>query len=807
MNSTTKTQEKRINTFVRVFAAGMVTLLVVVGLLFDFYRLGSNSWSIRLAFGVVSIIAIQLSLFSRYVSTTVTSLICSFSIVLCATVSAVLLGGDQIFFASLIVASAINAIYFNTTGFVIHCALANLVFVTPILFFGYSLLGAEFSVADHLVRICIFNIINIILYAIISVSGRRLKKSEIHGKTFEIIMDTTPSFMAIVDAQAKIRYISASLAAHLDIMDRRMVKGRPFLDLFKSAEMVDLLHETLHSSGYVEREYALTVDGRPEWILLRSSLMGESRIERFFEWVDITPIIEAKNEAEVAARAKSDFLANMSHEIRTPMNAIFGMTELMFLTDLDDEQTTYTLSIKNAAGSLLQIIDDILDFSKIDANRMQIINERFVFSSVIIAAANIISIKAAAQNLAFTTYVSPGVPLTLNTDEVRLKQILLNLLNNAVKFTREGEVSLHISADRLANDFWRINFTVKDTGIGIKNGDIGKMFGVFEQINTRMNRNIVGTGLGLAICRRLVELMGGEITATSEYGRGSEFQFYIICEGSEPDSAWRRLNSAEFSALCCVPNRFEADSLRWMFDKLCITSDICATPGSFKAKIEVGGYTHVFFGYDSIDIVNDVRADRTRFIFMKGIHERSVSLRAAHGVLNKPVMLMELASLFIESDHRDMLEHKNRRNVKPGAFKTRDVSVLLVDDNPVNLLVGEGLLRQYGISVTSVADGFEAIEKVKVNSYDMILMDYMMPELDGADATREIRAIGGALAAVPIIAMTANVVSGVSETYFSAGMTDYLSKPINIPRLHDLLLKYLPIDKVIQTDLESSDAE
>jgi signal transduction histidine kinase/CheY-like chemotaxis protein len=606
-------------------------------------------------------------------------------------------------------------------------------------------------------------------------------------------METTPSYMMTSGEAAAVDFISVSLANWLGIPDRDLVRGRPLLDLFMG-EMKTMFQEVMEESGYVEKNFEVNIGDKTFWFVLRSSIMDNDKRSRFFEWWDVTPIIEAKNEAVAAARAKSDFLANVSHEIRTPMNAILGMTELMMMNSLEPEQIERASAIKIASMSLLEIVNDILDFSKIDARKMEIIIKPFDFPSFINDTVNLVNIKASGAGLAFTTNIAHDIPPLVNGDELRLKQSLLNILNNAVKFTKSGSISLRVWREPLVNGAMKLNFSVKDTGIGIKSEDIGKLFGVFQQLDTRKNRQIMGTGLGLAITKSLVEMMGGAVTAESVYGKGTTFSFYVLCEGPHRGSLAVIPDPGILRVLCYEPNIYNARAFREMLDDLAVPRDVCIDIAEASKFLNKNIYTHVFFDSSAKAVVTGFRYKQgTRFIQLKEVTDKNEG--DFDGFINRPVLVTTLANTLTGQETATSRLHSD--DTKTGSFQTSGVRILVVDDNPVNLLVAKGLLREYGIDVETAASGQDAIAMVKETEYDIIFMDHMMPGMDGLDATKAIRALGGRHQNGIIIALTANAVADAQKLFRQAGMDDFLSKPIIISNLRQMLLRHLPKEKIL----------
>jgi signal transduction histidine kinase/DNA-binding NarL/FixJ family response regulator len=419
----------------------------------------------------------------------------------------------------------------------------------------------------------------------------------------------------------------------------------------------------------------------------------------------------ALERAEDASRAKGNFLATMSHEIRTPMNAIIGMSDLMRTDNLDKIQRGYFEDIKKMSRSLLEIINDSLDFSKIESGKLELVPVHFNIASLFDNIVSLCNFIATGKSLEFRSNCAPDIPHTIYGDEIRIRQIFINVVNNAIKYTREGRVNF-----TLKKGTWKdseeeyLIAAVEDSGIGIKDEDKTKLFGSFEQLDTRKNRSITGTGLGLAITKRLLDMMGGFIELESEYGKGSVFTLYIPLVPGDPEQ---------------------------------------------------------------------VEQDNDAGHFVKA---------------------------------------------KEGA----DIQILVVDDMPINLTVVLGFLARHGMKADTAESGEEAIRMVTERGmekhYDLVLMDHMMPGVDGVEASHRIRAWeeeqrkkavefpsetlkqSESPSGIPIVALSANAVSGARELFLEAGMNDFISKPIEAPALNAVLSKWLPSEKLIHNFSVSTDA-
>ncbi|MDR1389031.1 MAG: response regulator [Treponema sp.] len=784
---------------VSYIALGMYILLVSGFYLFGNRTLGSSSIRIASAlfFCLIYFLAIKL------LSAGAVAWLLPFLFLIDITVSAAFLGGDPIYFDMVVVTLIICFCYLDRRALLRFILLSNFLLLAaialPRLFvrLNFFVIVPDYDFFSLDTMYLIYVISCSLLYYFSANFLSVFKKMEQSSHTFDAIISISSTYLIIINDDADVEYVSSSMASLLDITDINCIRGRPLLDLFP-AEVQILFQEVMEAEGYVEKTFSVTLKNQKHSYLLRSSTLTPGKIARLFEWSDITPIMDAKQEAEDAARAKSAFLANMSHEIRTPMNAIIGMTDLMLTNTLSDEQRIRADTVKNASLNLLNLINEILDFSKIDANKMEIVNTKIDFASFLTDTINVINIRASEKGLPLVTQISRNIPPVMTADGLRLKQCLVNILNNAIKFTRTGAITLsawsepEYGEDGIEHSF-RLNFSISDTGRGMKREDIRKLFVEFQQLDTHRNRNLEGTGLGLAISRRLVELMGGEISVGSVYGEGTTFTFYIICQGRREGFLAGVDNPQAVSALVYESNPYNSGAMDFMLRDLGVAYTICNSAEQAREGIANGNYTHFFLdnaakaGLDRIIETIDAYP-ATKFILLKEILEKYD--RKIPNAINRPVLITQLADVFNNKKNYEL-----RRNSAEESLTLKDVRTLVVDDNQVNRIVTEGLLRRYGAEVDAAANGKAAIALVKKNAYDLVFMDHMMPGMDGLEAARAIRSLGGRFETLKIIALSANAMSGAQELFTAAGMDDFISKPIIIKNLREILTKHLNPEK------------
>lgn len=492
---------------------------------------------------------------------------------------------------------------------------------------------------------------------------------------------------------------------------------------------------------------------------------------------------------------KSDFLANMSHEIRTPMNAVIGMAELALREEISPAAKNYISQIKSSGQTLLTIINDVLDFSKIESGNMDINELDYEPISLINDVANIIMTRIGNKKLELTLDVNPDLPHEIHGDSIRIKQIMVNLANNAVKFTKEGNVHIKIDFKQTEENMILIQVDVSDTGCGIAKNDMKRLFKSFQQLDSKRNRNIEGTGLGLAICKQLVSLMGGKIQVKSEYGVGSTFSFVlpqkIVNKKSSIDITQENITAAGLISNEYITKEIEIDMPRFgvKYIKLESEEDLY----EIKDNIKYLFIEQPLFTYTLQEFIKD-NPDINCIVLVNFNATRKYNIPNVK-VIKKPLYTLSLAGIFKGEDiYQDMsiIEAEDFDFIAP------DAEILVVDDNAINLTVVEGLLKPLNMNIETALSGAEAVKKVTDKRYDIIFMDHMMPEMDGVETTRVIRRMLGENGQVPIIALTANAVEGTRELFISEGMNDFVAKPIELRVITSKLRKWLPEEKVLK---------
>ena len=629
---------------------------------------------------------------------------------------------------------------------------------------------------------------NLLLLVITFIMVRRYNTIQINTHNFaEYIYSSTKTPILIFDNEGRLALANKCTPLFFDLPAGALMGRRPE-DLFLRVP-ADGVGET-HSDSPVQMTRFNSVcrfNKKPCDITVTNVYDAYSEvIGTIYVVYDMTEnmrriqLLDRMRRAEVESnRLKSTFLANMSHEIRTPINAVIGMSEILMRKKLPDDLRADVGVIHSAGQGLLAIISEILDFSKIESGKFELIETEYMLPALVETVVHIIGVRFSKKPVCLLIDIEPDTPIGLFGDNQRVQQILLNLLSNAEKFTQSGYVRLYWRWEHAGEDMVRMIISVEDTGSGIRPENLEKIFAQYQQVDAKSNRALVGTGLGLAIGREMARMMGGDITVESEYGKGSVFTVTFLQKILDNRPVSYMPEGVHANVLICGEIRCVKKSIEFYFPRLGVDYTLCTSPME-AMRFDPKTYTHVMAPAAEIRALRAVDGwAHIRFIQILEAMEYVETLEG-DDCIHLPLLNRRIVRALSGED-------KAAPDIVWEPERMENVRVLIVDDSPVNLQVAAGLLEPYHMAVDLAASGAEAIELAKKNFYDLVMLDHMMPEMDGVETAERLRALPD-YGRVPIVALTANATNTARKMFLENGFDDFLAKPINLLQL-DLMLK------------------
>ena len=684
---------------------------------------------------------------------------------------------------------------------------------------GLSGIMAGLSDGAVIAFIAVFAVVLFLLLVILvllfvrSVKTRELYKNQM--TTLSAIYRSLPDLVFSKDMNGAYTSCNHSYEEFAGRSESEIIGNTP-IDIFPydkdfANSLMEADRKVLTGNTISKSEEWMAFPGRPKKLMERvktpliqnGKVIGLLGISR-----DITEHKAAEDAAYEASRAKSNFLAKMSHEIRTPMNAIIGMAELALREkDLYSAQK-HLLTVKQAGAHLLSIINDILDFSKIEVGKLEIIPADYLFSSLINDVISIIRMRVMDSQIRFAVTIDSMIPNSLIGDETRMRQVLLNILTNAVKYTEKGFVSFTVYGEKTDENNINLVMEIMDSGKGMKQEDLKNLFGEYVQFEHEKNRRIDGVGLGLAITWNIVKAMGGDINVHSEYGKGSTFTITVAQKIRSPEPMALVDNPEEMKVIVYERREIYANSIISTVDNLGVQASLVSDDSEFYERMANKKYNFIFISFSLFERNSETLSKfgaNAKIIILSDFGESIPDKKLS--VLAMPVYAISIANILNGESSSFSFNETDEHIVR---FTAPSARVLIVDDINTNLKVAEGLMLPYKMQVDICTSGREAIEKVKNNHYDLVFMDHKMPEMDGMETTQCIREMGSAdsyFSRVPIVILTANAVSGTKEIFLNSGFNDFLSKPIDTIKLNSVLERWIPRGKKDRTNMEVFSAD
>lgn len=606
----------------------------------------------------------------------------------------------------------------------------------------------------------------------------------------DTIFDAIESAIVMVDS--KWNYIDANMYA------KNRIKVLNYLNTYSNIpptirDILDNIEPTIEFEGNMYSKNAYNLYAGKEVVgqaIILSDITSEAKL--------MEQLVDEKEKAQSANIAKSLFMSNMSHEIRTPMNAIVGMSEILMRTDMEPEYKQYVENIRNSGDALLSIINDILDFSKIESGKLELVEDEYEPTSLLNDLSMIFLNRIGTKPIDLIYDIDPRLPAKLFGDVVRIRQIITNIVNNAIKFTDEGCVKITIKIRNIDNSRMELMVAVRDTGMGIKESDLGKLFQSFSQVDTKKNHEKEGTGLGLAISKQLVEMMGGNITVHSRYGEGSEFIFTIIQKHVDDEYAVELKYNEEERDELYIAGEFANEERLDELKNLCRLYKLHFV--DYKETDKEIRYFFTDYGtyLKDKEIILDCKiAHGTEVIVLQNPMNETL-WDSEVSVINAPLYTVN----FVHVLNHEMLSVHEKEN-ETMTFIAPKAKILIVDDNEMNLKVATGLLEPLHMKMDVAQSGKEALELLQAKDYHLVFMDHMMPVMDGIETTAIIRSWGEEdeyFKKLPIIALSANAITGAREEFLAKGMDGFVSKPIELRSILKVLKEFLPADLIEETN-------